>query len=180
MLIIEGPDGSGKTTLVEALQEEFDLPVSPRVVSKDAEAMVDLRDWVDQNLNLGFQRMIFDRHRLISEPIYGPILRQKQELGFDSMHWFGPRLAWFYQIKPIIIYCLPPLHIVENNLRDDQDNLRVAPHTHAIYSAYVARASLDKTLSPGLVRVWDYENSPQLDGLPLFFNNVYKQIKERS
>ena len=68
MIIVEGPDGAGKTTLIRQLQERWpDLAVAPRVVSKDAEAMVDLQEWVNINLSDGPQYKIFDRHRLISE-----------------------------------------------------------------------------------------------------------------
>ena len=41
MIIVEGPDGAGKTTVLQDLKTVFDLPVAPRVVSKETEAMVD-------------------------------------------------------------------------------------------------------------------------------------------
>lgn len=178
MLIVEGPDGAGKTTLIEALQKEYDLPVAPRVVSKDAEAMVDLRHWVDQNLDKGFQRTIFDRHRLISEPIYGPVLRKKQEDGFDDLEWLAPRMKEFYSLKPVIIYCLPDLETVRANIKDDDDNRVVQDHIDAIYAAYVARASIDYSLSPGIVRVWNYTQSPTIKGLPIWFPHVHKAMNE--
>lgn len=176
MIVVEGPDGAGKTTLIEALMERFDLPVAPRVVSKDAVAMVDLMDWVDNNLEEGFQRTIFDRHRLISETIYGPILRTEPQPGFTRLSWMAPRLARFYRIQPIIIYCLPPLEVVKKNIIGDHDNQVVWEKIEAIYSAYVNRASLDIEFAPGKVFIWDYTHSPTIRNEPVFFNEINKLL----
>lgn len=179
MIVFEGPDGAGKTTLIEAFQEAFDTPVAPRVVSKDAEAMVDLQDWVDDNLSQGFQYRIFDRHRLISETIYGPILRGTQQPGFNQLSWMGPRLYRFYELKPVIIYCLPPLEVVKANILNDPDNKVVEEKIEAIYSAYVARAALDHVFSPGIVKIWDYTRSPKINNEPAWFHSLHTSIKER-
>lgn len=181
MLIFEGPDGAGKTTLIEQLSTKFGIPVAPRVVSKETKAMFNLMDWVDENLDKGFQRMIFDRHRLISESIYGPILRPEAESGFDRMAWLAPRLRRLYELKPIIIYCLPNLGAVQSNVRGDEDNEAVRSRINSIYSSYVSRASLDSIFSPGTVKVWDYKNSARLkDGTPTWAYEVYKELEERT
>lgn len=143
MIIVEGPDGAGKTTLIKELVKVTGLPVAPRVVSKDTEALVDLPTWVDDNLQAGFQNLIFDRHRLISEPIYGPILRVEQQEGFSSFSRVVDWVFKFYNLNPIIIYCLPPLSEVRKNLKDDQDNKAVVGRIDSIYAAYVAKAAND-------------------------------------
>lgn len=157
MIIVEGPDGAGKTTFIRELQDRFpDLEVAPRVVSKDAEAMVDLKQWVEQNVADGFQYKIFDRHRLISETIYGPILRSIQEEGFLDANWVNQQMYQFYKIKPIIIYCLPPLKMVRSNIYDDQDNRVVWDHIESIYAAYVSRMNLDFIMEKALIFEYDY------------------------
>lgn len=161
MIIVEGPDGAGKTTLISQMVERYDLQVAPRVVSKDANAMVNLRDWVDTNLEEGPQWMIFDRHRLISETIYGPALRQNAEDGFDSLTQMWLWLRKFYELEPLIIYCIPPLDVVKSNTEHDPDNRAVAHKIEAIYQAYVARAALDSIMSPGSVIIWDYTTDGQ-------------------
>jgi hypothetical protein len=179
VLVFEGPDGAGKTTLIKAFQEAFDIPVASRVVSKETTALVNLRIWVDANLDAGFQNTIFDRHRLISETIYGPILRSEPQPGFGEIAWLAPRMKRFYEIEPIIIYCLPSLDQIKANLFGDNDNAAVFAHIEQIYSAYVARASLDYTHARTTVHVWDYQNSIQIDGLPIWFNDVHREMKEK-
>lgn len=146
MIVVEGPDGAGKTTLIEVLKEATGYEVAPRVVSKTTEAMVDLKEWTEENVERGFQRTIFDRHRLISEPIYGPLLRDDFEPGFDDPAWFAYHLGRFYQCRPIVIYCLPPLQTVLDNLRDDEDNSVVRPFVREIYGAYYNKAMTEFVL----------------------------------
>lgn len=149
MIVVEGPDGAGKTTFIEQLNAVLNLPIAPRVVSKDAEAMVDLQDWVHQNVKGGFQALIFDRHRLISEPIYGPALRDELEPGFSDLSWFYAMLEAFYAIKPIIIYCLPPFQQVWNNVMSEEEN-RIFHQNGAalrqIWSGYLNKACTDFAL----------------------------------
>lgn len=180
MLVVEGPDGGGKTTLIKLLSEELGLPVAPRVVSQGTEAMVDLKDWVDNNLEEGFQPVIFDRYRLISEPIYGPILRDQAQPGFDDITWLGPRIKRFYDLDPIIIYCLPSYDLVEDNVISDPNNAAVKFDIAAIYSAYVAKAAMDLAIAPGTVKVWDYHRSPTIKGKPSWLHSVGEQIKART
>lgn len=178
MVIVEGPDGAGKTTLIEAMKARYGLEVAPRVVTKDAEAMVSLPDWVDENLAKGLQWLIFDRHRLISEPIYGPILRSTPEEGFDSviqMHlWFEK----FYDLAPLIIYCLPPMQTVVNNVMGDDDNWVVQDRIRSIYSAYASRAAMDWYHMPGSVIVWDYTTDGREDDPLAYLDQYVNALKE--
>ena len=103
MVIIEGCDGSGKSTLIKRLLKDLDVELQPRVVNQDAEAMVDLQDWVSKDLQKGFGRRLYDRHRLISELIYGPAIRGKMEPGFDDATWLTTKLYRFY---PVSALCL--------------------------------------------------------------------------
>lgn len=156
MIIVEGPDGAGKTTLIRQMQDRYGLRVAPRVVSKETTAMVDLQNWVENNLEEGSQWLLFDRHRLVSEAIYGPIVRGYAEDGFDSMVWMMMQTKRFYEIEPLIIYCMPPLNVVRGNVQNDPDNKAVAWKIEAIYQAYAARAAMDHALSPGSTIIWDY------------------------
>lgn len=183
MIIVEGPDGAGKTTLIEQLQARYGLEVAPRVVTKGAEAMVDLKVWVEENLAQGFQYRIFDRHRLISEFIYGPLLRQQQQPGFTDLTWSWLQLEKLYgEVRPFIIYCLPPLETVaENVYLSGDENKVVLDHIEAMYTAYVHRASLDLIHNRGRVIVWDYTTDFMVEDDPLrFFDHYMADAKERA
>lgn len=164
MLVVEGPDGSGKSALVERLRSSLALPVATKVVSADTTALTDLAAWTEQNVDLGFQYKIFDRHRLISEPIYGPILRKSQDPSFVDLGWMSDMLWRFYNCRPIIIYCLPPLEDVLANVnRPQTNNGAVAGSIEAIYSGYVNRAALDFT--GGFGRLYNYKVNLYEDAL---------------
>lgn len=177
MLIVEGPDGAGKSTLLNEFATELGVEPMPRVVSKDTEALTDLRQWVDDDLARGFGLRLYDRHRMVSEPIYGPIMRDHQEPGFNDLYWMVPRMQRFYEIRPIIIYCLPPLATVQDNLADDEDNSSVVNHIRAIYSAYVSRIAIDTMINPNIF-VWDY--TAHDSKRPPWFNTVIRAITEDS
>lgn len=149
MIIVEGPDGSGKTTLIEYLADRLEVPVAPRVVSKDTEAMVDLQEWVAEDVKKGPEPIIYDRYRLFSEAVYGPILRDTAQPGFDQIMWFGYHFQTLIgNRQPLILYCLPPLEVVLANLDGDDDNKAVVDKARAIYSAYVAQAAMVHVLYP--------------------------------
>lgn len=154
MIIVEGPDGSGKTTLLGRLAEHLERPIESRVVTKTAEAMVDLQQWVEHDLQGWPRAALYDRHRLISEPIYGPVIRGNMEPGFDRYDWLGNQLEIFSAHRPVIIWCMPPLDAVLKNLRGDPDNEVIAPHAKLIYWLYFME--MCKQRSNLNSWVWDY------------------------
>lgn len=164
MIIVEGPDGAGKTTLITKLSHILDLPVAPRVVSKDTEAMIDLKAWTEQNVAQGWQATIFDRHRLISEPIYGSLLRVAFQPGFDDFNWlYNMNYMLYHRVQPVVIYCLPPYETVRVNIKDDSDNKRVADAIRKIYSMYVCKAASDAAMFQALH--YDYTKGEMVDSL---------------
>lgn len=181
MIIVEGPDGSGKTTLIDKLQARTGLSVAPRVVTKGAEAMTDLVTWTEENVKKGFHPEIYDRHRLISEPIYGPVIRRQAERGFDDPEWFGRMLTRLYaDCDPIIIYCLPPVRRVWENVQDDPDNTVVAQQhiTQQIWGAYFNKALTESTfrLRTFLYDYTDLTTAPMLENF--FVGMIDRLTKE--
>ena len=142
MIVVEGPDGSGKTTLVKKIAGALDLPIANRVVTKQATAMRDLQQWVDDNLNAGLKATIYDRHRLISEPIYGPVLRHRMEPGFDDWRWLTYRQTKFRSLQPLVIFCLPPIDTVRRTVLEDDDNKVVWEHIDTLYWLYFNMVAL--------------------------------------
>jgi hypothetical protein len=179
IIVVEGPDGAGKTTLINKLVEMTGLPVAPRVVSKDAEAMVDLQAWVEDNVTQGFQPVIFDRHRLFSEPIYGPILRESFEPGFDNLCWFNEMLTKFYECKPVMIYCLPPFETVRRNTQADPDNRVVQDHhtIKQVWSMYFNKVMTDHVLYGD---AWIYDYTHPTDIIGLLVAHINHRVQELS
>jgi hypothetical protein len=178
VIIVEGPDGGGKSTLVRTLSAQLKLPVSPRVVGSDTRALVDLVAWTEQNVEKGFQRLIFDRHRLISEPIYSPLKNADPASKFLDLGWISDMTWRFYQAKPIVIYALPSLETVVSNVQDPMtDNEFVRDWIHHIYAGYVARAAIDFT--KGVGRLYNYKVT-RLDDIVKWVQwNIDQRTSER-
>lgn len=158
VIIVEGPDGSGKSTLITRLSQTLRLPVADRVVGTDTKALLNIREWTEQNVSKGFQPVIFDRHRLISEPIYGPAIRDRQSPEFYDLTWLSDVMWHFYNAKPVIIYCMPDILTVRENLLADSETPEIVKnHIVAIYAGYVARASMDFTRGVG--RLYNYKTT---------------------
>lgn len=103
MIIVEGMDNTGKTTLVRKLTSMLPLRKykSPGPDIGEAEQI----EWVRDRLEDTDEWVIFDRFPLISEPIYGSNIRGQHN--FED-----PSKQYLYDIfknkKPLVIYCRPP------------------------------------------------------------------------
>lgn len=170
MVIVEGPDGSGKSTLVSELVNALDLEVQPRACTSDNGVEVTtLRDWVDTDMSRPvLTDMLYDRHPLISEPIYGPIIRGRMADGFDDPYWLMKNLILLDEKEPRFIFCLPPWSEVESNVehnhRPTTDHLKgVLLKSRALYDQYVNRAAICATSSgKGSTVIWDYTDPSDL------------------
>lgn len=104
MIIIEGMDNSGKSRLAAHLAEKFGLRIIKRSgPPKDREAFI-LETLEFLILN---PEVIYDRHPLISEEVYGPILRNVNVFNRPGVSW-EDFLNSLLRLDPLIIYCRPP------------------------------------------------------------------------
>lgn len=118
MIIIEGPDNSGKSTLGAQLTKKLNIPTihsaKPDPAWTQEEA---LRHALDSHLP---KDAILDRTYTISELVYGPICRGGSALG--DLHFNA--LRDLYSRSHLIIYCRPPLEkILDNQGRDQMDGV---------------------------------------------------------
>lgn len=157
MIIVEGPDGSGKTTLIKRIEQELGITVEPRAVSKDAQALVPLDRWVELELAKGFGLRLYDRFALISAPRYLSLPDRTFRGDFTNVDWLSAVHYKMAKIDPLVILCLPSLDIVKANTKVDvHDGLNLEDQIETIYYSYLDwLASQVRNTS---VMPWDYKN----------------------
>lgn len=102
-IIIEGMDGSGKTTLIGQLTERIpELFVVPGLGSSD-DFPDRLAELVDEQQDEDGRTPIHDR-LFFSELVYGAVVRGKVNLPAESLQNFG----WFFRSTAFLVYCRPP------------------------------------------------------------------------
>lgn len=116
-ILIEGPDGAGKTTLTEMLRQRIKRRYFVMVRHS-------CRPYTEEDV-LRFCRLMFaippsltaiiDRHPLISEPIYGPILRGKDLIANIGVK---ARYQMIRDQASAIVYCRPGLGTIKERLKD--------------------------------------------------------------
>jgi shikimate kinase len=154
MIIVEGIDGSGKTTLCRALGDLLNLQVHHSSKERDRQAM-------ERNMEQALQdpvAKIWDRIHAISEIVYGPILRGGALINGEY---------WRHQVRqqdPLIIYCRVPIAYVHSSGPSEFETLEhfqaAQAKRRAIYDLY------DRIMLGYAPILYDYTASP--------YNRVYE------
>lgn len=167
MIVVEGPDGAGKSTLLENLVVSLEVTPMPRACTSKDGPVNELQEWTSENiaqvLAQPHQLHLIDRHPLISEPIYGPLVRGSLAEGFETSWYIGAWQTWL-MCRPTLIICLPPEEVVrENVLKSDDGQMEgVTMNIRAIYWLYNNLAARLKAYGQPTVYLWDY-TSPEAD-----------------
>ena len=152
MLIVEGPDGSGKTTLCRTLSAEQNLDLAP-IYAPSRRQMhkigVRRRVWNGLSAMLRGQMYIHDR-LYFSEVIYGTWLRGSVDFTYEEISWIEYCLD--EMCVPIIV-CLPSWEKVQEHLFDKPHLRGALDKQGEIYAAYRKLAIESTNL---LVRPYDY------------------------
>lgn len=130
MIILEGCDNSGKSTLAAQLSRALSVPVRHSI--RPAPKATALQCLEHSSRQLRPQRAILDRIYAISENVYGPVVR-------PNAHGLGDKaseaLLDLYQRPYLIIYCRPPLEtILKNGGREQMAG--VLDHHRALVERY--------------------------------------------
>lgn len=98
-IIIEGPDGAGKTTLAKQLAKQLNLQIVHFVAPTDNTSQFEMyRDFLIDARNIILDRAWY------SDMVYGPIFRGKAEIQFDAMRELERGAE-----DTIVIYCTGPV-----------------------------------------------------------------------
>lgn len=143
-VVVEGCDGSGKTNLINELLYRLAIPQHPRFVQSTGGPPGDLDVRMMQDFNSPLYRNrphLYDRHPIISEPIYGPIVRGEAIGLFKHAGWvqqYQKRLA----DVAVVVFCLPPFNVVAKNVDNPlvPQMVGVSVHLPLIYNAYLRTA----------------------------------------
>lgn len=120
-IVVEGPDNSGKSTLVDLLHQRIGF----RVIQGRGPCTP--QTWGHRFTEFDDDRcVIFDRHACVSEPIYAEVCR--------GVHVPPMLTNRFYASKPFFIYCQNVRGLkghVENH-KDTPEHLAILGQTHHI------------------------------------------------
>ena len=129
-VIVEGPDGGGKSTLISSLMASEGLALAPKF-SRSVEGpnqghvIAAIKDMDDP-----LKGYVYDRHPAISEPIYGTIVRKKDDY-VPLAHYVD---SWLDRVYVVI--CLPPFKVAVENLNVEAQMPGVAENFPLIYGFY--------------------------------------------
>lgn len=135
LIIVEGVDGAGKTTLIQNFRQVaskhcFIISRSgPPKTTEDCLRPMALFHAASRN-----SPIIVDRHPLISEPIYGPIIR--------GVSMVDPPFNWELAIQMVaqvadrVIYCKTDLETAQKASRRERQMDGVHDKYWALYQAY--------------------------------------------
>lgn len=124
LIIIEGCDGTGKTTLIQSLAAELNLPI---VKSFKPRTPVDI-DQFDNWANACPRTPLCDRHAAISDLVYGKILRGSTP---STLTMARSKLQGNF-----LIHCAPPLHFVKTNVHVEAQMEGVKSNLEKLYEGY--------------------------------------------
>lgn len=139
MIIVEGPDGAGKTTLVERLCEQFGLDVGERATSdRDKLYEVTRQDTytaLSDELSGREPAYVWDR-LYFSELVYYSVVGRKCEFSTEEQQFIERQLALF---RCPVIWCMPKLDVVLNNVAAEKHQMKgVRENIEKIWAEYRA------------------------------------------
>lgn len=148
LVVIEGPDGSGKSTLVRKIRD-FSLPQQFWCMSSarryhDIKDVASFMSWLHDR-PVETTRLLFDRFPIISEWVYGPILRKSyfdiplERYAFQTPQSAAHHIAAAFMSldsTPVIVHCRPPFATLAERVRGEEQMDGVVEHLQELYDRY--------------------------------------------
>jgi thymidylate kinase len=149
MILIEGPDGAGKTTLAHELSKRYGFSIAgTRGPSED------VRERVYSALGhavAGDKPVVIYDRLFFSELVYGSVLRGKVMFSNREEEYIKRVLA---ALKCPIIFCIPNIKVIDSNLEQKEHLEGVRENIGEIHRRYMNLF----TETTGMNRtLWDYK-----------------------
>lgn len=164
MLVVEGPDGSGKTTLAKKISEEFGIEYrrAPTLSSTDG-ADYSVYQWFREEINAN-DTAVYDRCFAVSELIYQLATPHRKLIITPKGMRDMMTDMWIKQVH--WIFCLPAWEVSKPIIQSQPEKLRGVDENQLekIHWAYSQIGNLIDLANPaGLVYKYDFTASPEWD-----------------
>lgn len=156
MIVVEGVDNTGKTTLAKFLAEQLGFVYMHNPGPPNEQTQPEWVLFIEDSL-LDVENRVYDRHPIISEAVYGPILRDK-----DTLKGTG-YIVRLVELNPIIIYCRPPASVIENTILDREQLEGVADNLGVLLDVYDDYIAELENLSNLEIYFYDYSHPRALE-----------------
>lgn len=136
MIIVEGPDGAGKSTLVEVLSKYFDIPVGERGTQDRSKLYTVTRSDTYRAISTDLidpTPRVWDR-LYYSEMIYAPLGMPKRKVEFNPTD----QLTIGHLLKGVAmtIVCYPRFEVVQANIKGTEQMSGVHERIPKIWTEY--------------------------------------------
>lgn len=171
IVVVEGPDGSGKSTLIKNLRNatsRYYITLGSGGPPQNVLNVQCVTNWITR-MSVGRVPVVCDRLSLISEPIYGEILRDENI--FNGTYTTEDIKSLLLEHIDRVIYCRPPTSVILREIEKEKQLKGVWANISAIAHKY------DYTMKMlqhwGVKVIWyDWSQNPSWDLDQLFFGDV--------
>lgn len=179
-LVLEGPDGGGKTRLAQAICAKFSNVTMAEKASTSLKGPIkNLAAWVRNQFDVmdrSLPVLLYDRHPVISEPIYGPIARDGAQPGFSPSPWLSTARLNMYS-RTYVIWCIPPIDVVRKAMAVEGQMPGVADNIEKLHAAYLQ--AMQEWGGPGIrYDFTDYKFWPDVMVESGLFSGAVKFVEE--
>lgn len=167
IVVVEGPDGAGKTTLIERAREgqreRYFLTVRASRYPPNVKTALQYLQWIKHQRDLD---LILDRIHFISDRVYSPLLRS-EDLFKDFPLDFG------LQDVSVIVYARPPIATIHDNVSKSMQMKGVRENLDGLIQGYDAIMAKLKDRGKRVIQ-YDYTNDDPVS----FWRHVWSEVKK--
>lgn len=133
MIIVEGCDNTGKTTLIDKLCEAYGLTKAKPPGPAPREELIEFMKGITLMTRKQGTNIIVDRFPLYSEPVYGVTLRGVSALTVSDYQRYEAQLRIH---DPLIIYCTLPIGKIRETFAEREQLSGVEDNLQKIIDGY--------------------------------------------